>query len=43
MTEICDYMKMLWPHVAQLHCRQCGRPVRKDSPAADLASPPHAQ
>ena len=32
MTEICDYMKMLWPHVAQLHCRQCGRPVRKDSP-----------
>ena len=32
MTEICDYMKMLWPHVAQLHCRQCGQPVRKDSP-----------
>jgi excinuclease ABC subunit A len=32
MTEICDYMKMLWPHLAQLHCRQCGRPVRKDSP-----------
>src|ERR1035441_4776921 len=31
MTEICDYMKMLWPHVAQLHCRQCGRPVLKDS------------
>ncbi|MCX6926296.1 MAG: hypothetical protein NT154_24280, partial [Verrucomicrobia bacterium] len=33
MTEICDYMKMLWPHLAQLHCRQCGRPVRKDPPA----------
>ena len=32
MTEICDYMKMLWPHIAQLHCRQCGRPVRKESP-----------
>ena len=32
MTEICDYMKMLWPHVAQLHCRQCDQPVRKDSP-----------
>src|SRR5256885_11777726 len=32
MTEICDYMKMLWPHVARLHCRQCGHPVRKDSP-----------
>src|SRR5258705_8461772 len=32
MTEICDYMKMLWPHITQLHCRQCGKPVRKDSP-----------
>src|SRR5438093_5997791 len=32
MTEICDYMKVLWPNIAQLHCRQCGRPVRKDSP-----------
>src|SRR5258706_6661059 len=30
MTELCEYMKMLWPHVAQLHCRQCGRPVSKD-------------
>ena len=43
MTEICDYMKMLWPHVAQLHCRQCGRPVRKDSPAADLGGHPRAE
>src|SRR6187401_8361 len=32
MTEICDHMKMVWPHVAQLHCRGCGQPVRKDSP-----------
>ncbi len=32
MTEICDYMKLLWPHIAQLHCRQCGKPVRKDTP-----------
>jgi excinuclease ABC subunit A len=32
MTEICDYMKLLWPHVSQLHCRQCGQPVRKDPP-----------
>jgi excinuclease ABC subunit A len=32
LTELCDYMKMLWPHISQLHCRQCGRPVRKDSP-----------
>src|SRR5947208_11765336 len=32
LTELCDYMKMLWPHVSQLYCRQCGQPVRKDSP-----------
>jgi excinuclease ABC subunit A len=32
MTEIADYMKLLWPHIAQLHCRQCGQLVRKDSP-----------
>src|SRR6185437_11389967 len=31
MTEIADYMKLLWPHIAQLHCRQCGQLVRKDS------------
>lgn len=31
MTEICDHMKVLWPHLAQLHCRGCGQPVRKDS------------
>jgi len=32
MTEICDYMKLLWPQVSRLFCKQCGRPVRKDSP-----------
>ncbi len=32
MTEICDYLKLLWPQVARLHCRQCRQPVRKDSP-----------
>ena len=32
MTEICDYMKVLWPQVAQLHCRQCGQPVLKEPP-----------
>src|SRR4051794_22281970 len=34
MTELCEYMKMLWPHVAQLHCRQCGQPVSKDPAGA---------
>jgi excinuclease ABC subunit A len=32
MTEICDYLKALWPQVARLHCRQCGRLVRKETP-----------
>ena len=33
MTELCDYMKLLWPHLAQLHCRQCGQLVRAEPPA----------
>ncbi len=33
MTEICDYLKTLWPHLAHLHCRGCGKLVRKESPA----------
>jgi len=32
MTEICDYAKLLWSHLAQLHCKNCGERVRKDSP-----------
>ena len=32
MTELCDYMKVVWGHLAQLHCRQCGRPVQKHPP-----------
>ncbi len=32
MTEICDYMKVVWPHLAKLHCKQCGKPVEKESP-----------
>lgn len=32
MTEICDYMKCVWDRIAKLHCRQCGKPVRKESP-----------
>jgi excinuclease ABC subunit A len=32
MTEICDYMKAVWPHISQLHCKNCHRRVRKDSP-----------
>lgn len=32
MTEICDYVRLFWPRLAQLHCRGCGRPVRQESP-----------
>src|SRR5688572_28355846 len=34
MTEICEYMKVLWTHLAQLYCRGCGKAVRKDSPSS---------
>ncbi len=30
MTEINDHLKLLYARAAQLHCRQCGRPVRRD-------------
>src|SRR5262249_27312865 len=32
MTELCEYMKLLWPHLAKLYCRGCIKPVEKDSP-----------
>lgn len=32
MTEICDYVRVLWSRVARLHCRGCGRPVSAESP-----------
>jgi excinuclease ABC subunit A len=32
MTELTDYMKLLWPHLARLRCRKCGQEVRKESP-----------
>ena len=32
MTELCDYLKLLWPHLSQLHCRNCAQPVRKEPP-----------
>jgi excinuclease ABC subunit A len=32
MTELCDHMKLLWQHLARLHCRGCGSEVRRESP-----------
>ncbi|MBN2506457.1 MAG: excinuclease ABC subunit A [Verrucomicrobia bacterium] len=34
LTELCDYLKVLWPHLAELHCRRCGQPVRQEPPQA---------
>lgn len=33
MTEINDYIKLLFAKAAKLHCRNCGKPVEEDSPA----------
>jgi excinuclease ABC subunit A len=33
MTEITDYVKLLYARLGQLHCRSCGRPVEPESPA----------
>ncbi|MCS1409428.1 MAG: UvrABC system protein A [Verrucomicrobia subdivision 3 bacterium] len=32
MTEICDFMKVLWAHFAQPFCPTCGQLVTADSP-----------
>ena len=32
MTEMTDYAKSLWARSAELHCPQCNRIVRRDSP-----------
>ncbi len=32
MTEICEHMKQAWPLVATLFCRQCNRPVTRETP-----------
>ena len=37
MTEITDYMKLLFAKAAQLHCQGCGRPVAKDTAEDALA------
>src|SRR6266850_3392740 len=34
MTELNDHLKLLFARAAQLFCRGCGRPVRRDTPAS---------
>ena len=31
MTELTDHLKLLFARAAQLHCRRCARPVRRDT------------
>ncbi|MEW6673593.1 MAG: excinuclease ABC subunit UvrA [Thermodesulfobacteriota bacterium] len=38
MTEITDYVKLLFARLGLLHCRSCGRPVRPETPAHVWAS-----
>ncbi|MEN9706011.1 MAG: hypothetical protein RLZZ393_1890 [Pseudomonadota bacterium] len=38
MTELNDHLKLLYARTAVLHCRGCGKPVRRDSPASILAA-----
>src|ERR1700674_2451489 len=34
MTEINDHLKLLFARAAKLHCRGCGKPVVRDTPAS---------
>ncbi len=34
MTELNDHLKLLYARAGQLHCRGCGGPVRRDTPAS---------
>jgi len=34
MTELNDHLKLLFARAAKLHCRGCGKPVRRDTPSS---------
>ena len=34
MTSVADYLRALYARAAVLHCRECGRPVRRDTPSS---------
>src|SRR5688572_14503559 len=41
MTELNDHLKLLFARAARLHCRGCGKPVKRDTPSSifeDLSS-----
>jgi excinuclease ABC subunit A len=38
MTELADYLKLIYARAATLHCRGCGRKVTRDTPQSILAA-----
>src|SRR5512141_1427807 len=38
MTELNDHLKLLFARASRLFCRNCSRPVRRDTPASIFAS-----
>jgi excinuclease ABC subunit A len=34
MTSVADYLRALYARAGVLHCRQCGQPVRRDTPSS---------
>ncbi len=34
MTSVADYLRALYARAGTLHCRQCGQPVRRDTPSS---------
>jgi len=43
MTELNDHLKLLYARAAQLHCRGCGKPVRRDTPQSIHAALPQGK
>ncbi len=39
MTELADHFKLLYARAARLHCRGCGKPVQRDTPATHPRRP----
>src|SRR5499427_1449441 len=37
MTELNDHLKLLFARTATLHCRNCGKPVKRDTPESIYA------
>ena len=38
MTEINDYLKLLWPRIAHAFCPSCGREIRPETAQVDRGS-----